>query len=172
MVTIRRTAKLKVALPDSSVQSPVSDTALGDWYVNRLVVERRPLLLIVSEKSLLPIIIPARDVRSLPARLPELVRERLARIEIRTSIVDAEIAAMEPVLGGGTLNRSALGVLVNFGQGIPYYVEFTGVEDEGLRLLEERLEETPCHASGVSTGVIFPLDKTPELLDSRWGTAG
>jgi len=28
-----------------------SDTALGDWYVNRLIVDRQPLLLLVSAAS-------------------------------------------------------------------------------------------------------------------------
>lgn len=45
-VTLRRTQKLARALPLSSESPPPPDTALGDWYVNRLVVDRRPLLLL------------------------------------------------------------------------------------------------------------------------------
>ena len=36
--------KLARALPVSAGTVPESTTALGDWYVNRLVVDRRPLL--------------------------------------------------------------------------------------------------------------------------------
>jgi hypothetical protein len=61
MVTLRPTRKLRGALPISDVSKP-SDTALGDWYVNRLVVDRRPLLLLVSSSSLLPMLVPGRDV--------------------------------------------------------------------------------------------------------------
>ena len=56
-------------LPSPSAIVAVSDTALGDWYVNRLVVDRQPLLLLVSSSSLLPLLMPARGVRSLPERL-------------------------------------------------------------------------------------------------------
>lgn len=55
MVVLRATRKLLAILPGTRPPPARSDTAPGDWYVNRLVVDRRPLLLLVSGSSLLPI---------------------------------------------------------------------------------------------------------------------
>jgi hypothetical protein len=52
MVVLRPTQKLQRALPVTAAKDVESDTALGDWYLNRLVVDRRPLLLLVSRKGL------------------------------------------------------------------------------------------------------------------------
>lgn len=172
MVMLRRTNKLQAALPESPRAAGTSDTALGDWYVNRLVVDRKPLLLIVSSASLLPLIIPARDVRSLPDRLPEIVGLRLDRAGIPADLVNAELAAMVPVRIGKTADRSVLGILVDFAKSIPYYTDDFGTSDAALRRVEERLEETPCYVNRPTGSTVFPVDKTPQLLRARWGNAG
>ena len=145
-----------------------SDTALGDWYVNRVVVDRQPLLLLVSSASLLPMIVPARDARSLPARLSSLVRGRLKRLGLDESIVDREIGEMGTVVIGQTVDRSVLGIMGDFAKGIPYYLEPGRWDEATLRTVEERLAETPCHAAQRADRVIFPETKTPELLRARW----
>jgi hypothetical protein len=53
MVILRPTKKLASLLPAAQPVPVCSDTALGDWYVNRIVVDRQPLLLLVSSTSLL-----------------------------------------------------------------------------------------------------------------------
>ena len=74
MTYLRATKKVLSRLPNPDNQSPEHNaTALGDWYVNRVVVDRQPLLVLVSSMSLLPIVAPARDVRGLPGRLPGMV---------------------------------------------------------------------------------------------------
>ena len=103
MVTLRATRKVLRLLPPPRAASGASDTALGDWYVNRIVVDRRPLLLIVSERSRLSIIEPARDVRDLPARLPDLVRRRLAVLGIPESRIATELRSMDPIGIGPTV---------------------------------------------------------------------
>lgn len=72
MVVLRPTRKLQKLLPVETKGEPQSDGALGDWYVNRFVVDRRPLLMIVSSASLLAAIEPARDIRTLPIDLRRL----------------------------------------------------------------------------------------------------
>lgn len=119
---LRRTEKLAAALPITASLPDASDTALGDWYVNRLVVDRQPLLLLVSSLTLLPIVILGRDVRTLPARLPELVRNRLHRLYLPGDWIDAEVAAMAPVAVAKTASRSVLGVMNDFAHSIPYYL--------------------------------------------------
>ncbi|MEP6780338.1 MAG: hypothetical protein ABJC26_10655 [Gemmatimonadaceae bacterium] len=56
MVILRPTQKLRSLLPFTAEPSGVSDTALGDWYINRLVVDRRSLLVLISSIALLPLL--------------------------------------------------------------------------------------------------------------------
>ena len=171
MVLLRPTRKLFRALPPSADLNADSDTALGDWYVNRLVVDRRPLLLLVSSKSLLSLIVPARDVRALPDQLPMLIGNRLRRLGIREELVRAELAAMTPVLIAPTSERSVMGTVVDFAKNIPYYLEIGGWDETTLPFVEARLAETPCHAARRFEEVIFPQKDAPKLLAERWHAA-
>jgi len=167
MVTLRPTRRLQSALPPTA-SAAHSDTALGDWYANRLVVDRRPLLLLVSSTSLLPILLPARDVRDLPNRLAGVVSKRLARLGIAAPLIRAETSAMSPVQIGATIDRSVIGIMVDFAKGVPYYLEAGGWDDTSLVMVEDRLAQTPCHAAKASDRVIFPDRRTPELLSQKW----
>ena len=167
MVILRPTRKLMRHLRPVGISS-TSDTALGDWYVNRLVVDRQPLLLFVSALSLLSIVQPARDVRALPDRLHALVRERLKRLGTGAKVIDAEVGAMTPVAVAPTVDRSVVGIMVDFAKAIPSYLP-AGVWDErALSVVEARLAETPCHAARPFEEVVFPERKAPALLVARW----
>jgi hypothetical protein len=166
MVTLRPTRKLRTALPVNE-SATISDTALGDWYVNRLVVDRQPLLLLVSSASLLPMLVHARNVRDLPLYIGDMVVHRLARLGVARSLIDAERRAMTPVQVGATVDRSVLGIMVDFAKGVPYYLE-AGWDDAALEVVEDRLAETPCHAGKLSERVVFPGEKAPELLAAKW----
>ena len=168
MVILRATRKLHALLPSSTTAPGVSDTALGDWYVNQFTVDRQPLLLLVSSLSLLPMLIRARDVRGLPDRLPRLVAARLGRCGIPAPVIAAETAAMSPVHLAPTASRSILGTMVDFAHGVPYYLEPWRWGDEALFDVEARLAETPCFASGRREDVIYPDRTTVELLNTRW----
>ncbi len=73
LVVLRATRKVLKSLPQIERDGVASDNALGDWYVNRLVIDRRPLLLLVSSASRLAIVTPAREVKTLPDRLATIV---------------------------------------------------------------------------------------------------
>ena len=167
MVVIRPTRKLRSTLPVTQMVG-TSDTALGDWYVNRLVVDRQPLLLLVSSASLLPMLVRARDVRELPRHLEDIVARRLARLGVATPLINAERRAMTPVRIGATVDRSVLGIMVDFANGVPYYLEAGSWDESALEVIEDRLAETPCHAGKPSDQVVFPEKKAPELLITKW----
>jgi len=97
MVILRPTHKLHALLPPTGPTSMASDTALGDWYVNRIVVGGQPLLVLVSSTSLLSVLVPARNVRGLPDRLATLVEARLRRCDVEMRAIEAETDAMAPV---------------------------------------------------------------------------
>jgi hypothetical protein len=168
MVILRPTRKLAPLLPAAESVPVRSDTALGDWYVNRIVVDRQPLLLVVSSASLLPMIVPARHVRGLPGRLRALVEARLQRCGIDSRVIDEELEAMRPVVIGPTIDRSVLGIMVDFARAVPFHLEPGHWNEQTLQVVEMRLAETPCHAAKSPDRVIFPEKKAPDLLLSKW----
>ena len=168
MVILRATQKVVKSLPRSLKGQDSSDTALGDWYVNRVVVDRRPLLLFVSSKSLLAILAPARNVKTIPGRLSTLVSDRLQRLRIEEHLIDSEMRAMQDVEVGSTQDRSVTGTMVDFAKALPYYLPIDGWSDSELRSVEDRLSETPCRCSRSYEETIWPRDVTHRLLKERW----
>ena len=168
MVVLRATRKLLTSLPVTTPPQTRSDTALGDWYVNRLVVDRRPLLLLVSVSSLLPIVVPARDVRRLPDYLAGLVAARLTRLGIAPRTIALETRAMSPVTIGATVDRSVVGIMVDFAKCLPFYLDPGRCDDRMLPVVEDKLAETPCYAGRSSAHTVFPVVKAPEMLRAKW----
>jgi hypothetical protein len=167
-VILRRTEKLAALLPLREPVPDTSDTALGDWYVNRFVVDRQPLLLLVSAVSLLPMVVPARDVRTLPSRLGVMVRRRLQRFPLPDGCLDAEIAAMDTVCVAKTASRSILGVMNDFAQAVAFHLPIGGWDETSLPFLEERLAETPIFSSRRLSETVFPDKATPDRLRGMW----
>ncbi len=168
MVILRTTAKLHRSLPPTEEPSQGSDTALGDWYANALKVDYQPLLLLLSAQSLLSILLPARQVATLPERLPTLVAGRLRRLGVTADLIEAEVAAMTPVRIARTRDRSVLGSLVEFAKSIPFHLPIRAWDETTLPLLEIRLAETPCRCGDRSTRTIFPEEEAVSLLQDRW----
>jgi hypothetical protein len=168
MTILRATQKVLKLLPKAPAAPEAESTgALGDWYVNRIVLQQKPLLLCVSAQSLLSILAPANDVKAFPERLPELVRQRLLRMGIAEDLVTLEVAAMHPVHVGPTKDRSVLGTMVDFAKMLSFQVE----RDEpfpALAALEDFLGEVPCRCGGSFSNTIFPDVDTPKLLAAKW----
>jgi hypothetical protein len=167
MVIIRPTKRLHSQLPIREV-SGMSDSALGDWYVNRVVVARQPLLLLVSSTSLLPMVVPARDVRTLPERLPSIVEARLRQLGVHAELIAAELRAMHPVVTAATADRSVLGTLTDFAKAMPYYFDALSPGPKSLSGLEAWLAQTPCHSESIGDPVVFPDRKAPNVLRTKW----
>jgi len=168
MVILRATQKLLKSIPRSLVKESSSDTALGDWYVNRVVIDRQPLLLFVSSKSLLAMLTTARNVKTIPGRLPSLIGDRLRRLGIEDDLVNSELHVMQDVKVGPTQDRSVTGTMVDFAKALPYYLPIDGWSESDLQIIEDRLSETPCRCGHSSKETIWPIDVTPRLLRERW----
>ena len=169
MAVLRATLKLLKSLPDCSAELPDTPiNALGDWYANRVVVHRRPVILLVSSTSLLAILAPAREVKTLPGRLPQLVRERLRRLPVGENIVAAEVEAMGQVLVGKTSDRSLRRRLVEFAGALPDYLPADEWQGSDLRTAEDCLAETPCQTSRTGDEVIWPEKAAVRLLLGTW----
>jgi hypothetical protein len=168
VVLLRATQKILRSLPRSADDSATSASALGDWYVNRIVVDRKPLLLVVSSKSLLSILAPARDVKTLPNRLATIVEARLRRMQVSESAVTSEVEATAAVAVGRTVDRSVVGQLVDFAKAIPFYLPINGWDESSLPEVEDKLARTPCRSSRTAADVVWPGEKALELLSTVW----
>jgi hypothetical protein len=115
MVVLRCTQKLLVRLKQTGDLPPVeSSTRLGDWYGNILQVGRRQQLLLISERSRLPVVIPIREAKQLSAVFPDAVCERLATIGVAAGDIADERMRMSKLAFGRTRSRSLLGTLNDF----------------------------------------------------------
>ena len=166
MVILRATQKVMKSLSRSVDDADVSNNALGDWYVNRITVDRKPLLLLMSENCRLPILEPARDVRHLPDRLSEVVARRLQKMDVQENGIAKELAAMKVVRVGPTRNRSVVGQMVDFAKAIPFYLPVSGWDEKDLAEVERRLGETPCLCSGRNSETIWPDRDARRLLEA------
>lgn len=110
MFVLRCTQKLLDRLnskPDPESAPP--DTVLGDWYAILIRVGRIQVVLAVSERSLLPVVVPARDSRALVQRLCEVLEPILTEIGVPADEAAAERGAMQLWEVGKTANRRVLG---------------------------------------------------------------
>lgn len=168
MVLLRATQKLLRSMPQSAGDSATSSNALGDWYINRIVVDRKPLLLAVSSKSLLSTVVPARDLKTLPDRFATLVEVRLRRLDVSDSAVVSEAEATAVVSVGRTVDRSVVGQLVDFAKSIPFYLPINGWDESSLPEVEDKLAETPCRSSRTGADIIWPKKKAAALVNTVW----
>jgi len=117
VIVLRCTRKLASRLTLTPGAEDLNPTAkLGDWYAGLLNVGHERYVHCVSERSLLSVILPARDVRQLPSHLPGAVRSLLGRLGVPAAIIDAEVDSMLPVCVGLTRSRSVVGSLVELGR--------------------------------------------------------
>jgi hypothetical protein len=68
---------------------------------------------------------------------------------------------------GATADRSVLGIMVDFANGVPHFLP-SGFDDAALARVEDQLGRTPCHAGKAADRVVFPDRKAPALLVAKW----
>ena len=110
MMTMRCTRKLlkRMSTP-SAVDAARPTTQLGDWYADILFTHPHHLVICTSERSLLSVLVHARDLSSLVPRFTLAVRGLLTRLDIPSVQVDAELAEMVDLRVGPTASRVVLG---------------------------------------------------------------
>lgn len=111
MVIFRCTQKLakKFKLPLEKDFNETSTNILGDWYFNYFIFARKYYLLGVCEKSLLPVIIPAKEIKDFPARFSGELFQILDFIGIDKQKIDAETAEMQKIRFATTKSKIVLG---------------------------------------------------------------
>jgi hypothetical protein len=164
MVTVRCTQKLLRRLPLTE-DPPASTTVLGDWYANVLFSRPQQLVLCVSERTLLPIVLPAKELQTLVPRLSLAVGEVLLRLGVSPTLVETEQHEMRSFAFGRTQNRRVLGSLNDFMFMLPHYVR--GSPESTLLEHSLHLARTPCTPIGRRS----PDRVVPELFKTARNVA-
>jgi len=160
VVTLRCTQKLLKRLNTSPAGTPTPpSTRLGDWYANLLFTRPTQIVLCVSERTLPPVVVPARDINTLVRRFRDALREVLLALGIDEVAVKEEERAMADVTIGKTGNRRVLGSMNDFAWMLEGYLQ----EAMSFAQLSLRLAETPCGPLNMN----IPGQVTADLFSGR-----
>jgi len=163
VTSLRCTAKLRRRLRLKELPEPEPSTAaLGDWYANLFVVGRQPLVLGISERSLLAVVLRARDLRNLARHFRSALEERLRRLGAPEAAVESELAHLRSLALASATNRSVLGSMNDFVHLIKARAAYEPGWEWTVAELEEDLGDVPCAPIGYQR----PRDLARALLES------
>lgn len=168
-VTLRRYSEARVGAPGDDRYAAFARHCARGLVCDRIVVDRKPLLLLLSSRALLAILLPAREFRTLPLRLGEVVAQRLRRFGIEKQLIEAEVAAMDRVHVSKTSDRAVVGIMVDFANMIPYHLDRGAWDESTLPFVEAKLAGAPCFSSRSGEQTVFPDMATRAVLAARWG---
>ncbi|MER7461225.1 hypothetical protein [Micromonospora sp. NPDC126480] len=142
MLIVRATRKLLDVVGPVDLSSDDHDTTvLGPWYATRMPWRMRVALL-VSESTLLPVLMPLTPAASWRSRIAAQVAAVLAAHEVPTAFIQTEVQAMRERHLGPTASRRLVGVMNEF----VHLAEVHRTHDSApdLLALSMRLSTTPC----------------------------
>jgi len=142
MVIVRATRKLLQRLGPPSPDVDVSSTILGDWYATFLPWRPRQVVLLVNERTLLPLLMPLAPAATFLARFPDELARLLEAHRLPPSTVAVEVAATRDARLATTASRSLVGSMNEFAflaQG-----HRTAGSEPDLLELSLTLSRTPC----------------------------
>lgn len=163
MFTLRCTQKL-LRRVESTAEPPAPTTALGDWYANVLHSRPHQLVLCVSERSLLPVVLHAKEAHTLASRLTLAVGQVLQHLGVAKASIEREQHEMHAFAYSRTQNRRVLGQLNDLMFQLSWYLHDRPAEN--LLAHSLHLAETPC---GVING--FPDKLTVEIFQAAAANA-
>ena len=143
MFAVRCTRKLLDRGAPKALAAPVPPTTvLGDWYANIVFTRSEHLVVCVSERTLLPVVVAAKDVKRLPERVAAEAGMILTAIGVPAADVEAEMAEMRVGYLAATADRRILGSLNDF---VFHFEHGAGSHPElNIRERTLRLARMPC----------------------------
>jgi hypothetical protein len=142
VLIVRATRKLLNVVGPPDLRPDEHDTTtLGPWYATRMPWRTRVAML-VSESTLLPVLMPLTPAASWPARIAAQIAIVLAAHDAPGAFVESELQAMRDRRLGPTASRSVVGVMNEFVRLAEVHRAHDGVPD--LLALSMRLSTTPC----------------------------
>ncbi len=154
MLRCTQRVRKRLRLPEQLPEAPASTGALGDWYVHLVRFGRSEFAIVTSERCLLTMLLPARELRtSLVPNLHVSLRSLLERLDVPEQQVGRELDAMQPVSFARATNRRVLGSMNDLAFQASHHLAHGG----DLATLAERLAHTPMSAIGEAPGHLgFP----------------
>ena len=143
MVIVRATRKLLTRLGAAAVADVGnSTTLLGDWYATVLPWRPRQVALLVSEKTLLPVLMPLAPASTLLARFPNQLAEVLREHQVDEATIATECAETSNYRVAVTASRSVVGSMNEFA----FLADAHRQEQRDLDLLDLSIElsTVPC----------------------------
>ena len=154
MVIVRATRKLLQRLgarPRIDIEQ--STTLLGDWYATVLPWRPRQAGLFVSERTLLPVLMPLAPAATLLDRFPAHLSQVLARHDVDAATVAKECIDTTDYQVAATASRSVVGSMNEFAFLAERYRQ--DAPDVDLTDLSVRLSSVPC-------GPLYPRHISPD----------
>lgn len=147
MVVLRCTQKLLKRLGQPVAVDPArSSSILGDWSADILFTHPHHVVLCVSENARVPVVLPARELRTLDRRLPVALRSVLTDIHVSHMAIERELGEMATMEIARTASRSILGTINDFAIAVTWAIaENPGID---LRQLSLTLCDTPVGPLG------------------------
>lgn len=143
MYVIRATRPLLRKLRTPTTGGSVSSTtALGDWFIRPFNFGRQRLLLCSSSKSLLTVLVPARDLPTVGERLRSAVGDLLFALGAPLAAINREHAEMADAVFGATNDRHVNGSMTEMANLAYAYLQH-GSSAEHLVVVGMRLAECP-----------------------------
>lgn len=164
MLILRCTQKLLRRLEKaegSESALPPSTTALGGWYANVLYGRHYRVILCTSERSLLSVVLPSRELNLLVPRFQQAVDELLGRLGVSAEARKREAKEMADVQFGPTSSKRVLGSMNDLAIQCRVYLEEspqTTLSDVALKL-----SEVPCGPLDYQ----YPSEVAIKLLDGK-----
>ncbi|TPG42596.1 hypothetical protein EAH79_01585 [Sphingomonas koreensis] len=143
-----------------------SDTLLGNWYATALFW-RPQVAVLVSERTLLPVLMPLAPVATLAQRFPAHLARVLKNHGIAAEFIAQEVWRMSSANYAKTANRSVVGILNEFLRQAEFWLAAYGYEkcdDDDLLAISAKLAETPC--SPLYKGPVSPHKALHELVNT------
>lgn len=158
MFNLRATAKLLHRLKCAPAAAGEATTRLGDWYGNLFSVGRQQFAMFTSDRSLLTVVLPVKEIRPLPITLTDRLRWLLRELKVPTALINDELAQMHTSIITTTASRSVLGSMSDH----TFAAKILLGESPPVSLTElhRRLAEVPLKA----TGYRYPREVALNLL--------
>jgi len=164
MFHLRCTKKLLDRIKPEIVAPGPSDTALDSWYATAIFWKPQVAVL-VSERTLLPVLMPLAPAATLARRFPAQLALVLKEHGVSSEFIAQEVWRMDQVRYAKTANRSVVGILNEFVKQAEFWLAAYAYEkgdDDDLLAISAKLAETPC--SPLYKGPVSPDKALHELV--------
>jgi hypothetical protein len=143
VLIVRATKKLRQRLGSAVPhEGEPSTTLLREWYATALPWRPLQLILLVNERTLLPVLMPLAPSATAPSRIGPEIAGTLAAHRAPAAVIDDELSQMRECRFGPTANRSVVGIMNEFSHLADVYRRTD--PDLNLKQMARRLAATPC----------------------------